>query len=147
MKKQSVQMLMIASMQLLLVGSIMSCKQKADAPSKEITEAAEEASRQVPEQGEMKPIEPADSANQAHIERLYFEALVKIADGGKVYATDSDGKRGPKAFTRFVDYSKFIADNPQYPKNHFSYDAGGQPFNIDIKPSPNAPQTVSDQVK
>ena len=73
---------MIASMQLLLVGSIMSCKQKADAPSKEITEAAEEASRQVPEQGEMKPIEPADSANQAHIERLYFEALVKIADGG-----------------------------------------------------------------
>ena len=130
-------MLMIASMQLLLVGSIMSCKQKADAPSKEITEAAEEASRQVPEQGEMKPIEPADSANQAHIERLYFEALAKIADGGKVYATDAEGQRIPKAFTNFDDYIQFITDNPQYPKNHFSYDSGGKPCYINANPLPN----------
>ena len=55
MKKQYAQMLKIASMLLLLVGSIMSCKQKGDAPPKEIVEAAEEASRQVPEQGPTPP--------------------------------------------------------------------------------------------
>ena len=146
MKKQYVQTLIIAILLLSLVGAIMRCRQRADAPPKEIIEAAEEASRQVPEQGpapEMKRIEPADSAEtvdsatQAHMDRQYFEALKKIADGGKVYATDADGKRYPKAFTRFDDYSKFIADNPQYPKNYYSYDSGGKPFNINLKTSPN----------
>ena len=146
MKKQNVQMLIIAILLLMLAGSIMRCQQKADAPPKEIIEAAEEASRQVPEQGpapEMKRIEPADSAEtadsamQANMARQYFDALKKIADGGKVYATDADGKRIPKAFTRFDDYRQFIANNPQIPKNHYSYDAGGKPVNINIKPSPN----------
>ena len=141
MKKQNAQILVIALLLLLLVGSIMRCQQRADAPPKEIIEAAEEASLQVPEQGpapEMKRIEPADSAEtvdsamQAHMERQCFEALTKIADGGKIYATDADGKRIPKAFTRFDDYRQFIANNPQYPKNHYSYDAGGKPLNIDF---------------
>ena len=103
-------MLLIAILLLSLVGSFMRCQQKSDAPPKEIIEAAEEASRQVPEQGpapEMKRIEPADSAEtvdsatQAHMDRQYFEALTRIADGGKVYATDADGKRISKAFTRY----------------------------------------------
>ena len=138
MKKQYSQMLMSASMLLLLVGSIMGCKQRADVPPKEIIEAAEQGSAP-----EMKRIEPADSAEtvdsamQAHMERQYFEALTKMADGGKVYATDADGKRIPKAFTRFEYYRQFIADNPQYPKNHYSYDSGGKSFNIDFKTSPN----------
>jgi hypothetical protein len=102
--------------------------------------------QQVPEQApapEMKRIEPADSAEtadsamQARMDRQYFEALKKIADGGKVYATDADGKRIPKAFTRFDDYRQFIANNPQYPKNHYSYDSGGTSFNVDFKTSPN----------
>lgn len=141
MKKKNVQMLMNALLLLTLVGSIMRCQQRADVPPKEIIEAAEEASRQVPEQGpapEMKRIEPADSAEtvdsatQAHMERQYFEALKKIADGGKVYATDADGKRIPKAFTRFDEYEKFIANNPQFPKNHYSYDSKGKSFNVDF---------------
>ena len=150
MKKQYAQMLMIASMLLLLVGSIMRCQQRADAPPKEINEAAEEASRQVSEQGsasEMKHIEPAetaDSAMQAHMEHQCFEALTKMADGGKVYATDVDGKRSPKAFTRFDDYRQFIANNPQYPKNHYSYDVKGESFNIDFNgwQIQNKPQTT-----
>ena len=146
MKKQYVQILLIALLLLTLVGSFMRCQQKSDAPPKEIIEAAEEASRQVPEQGpapEMKRIEPADSAEtvdsatQAHMERQYFEALKKIADGGKVYATDADGKRIPKAFTRFDEYEKFIANNPQYPKNHYSYNSGGKSFNVSFNTSPN----------
>ena len=144
MKKQNVQMLIIALLLLTLVGSFMRCQQKSDAPPKEIIEAAEEASRQVPEQGpapEMKRIEPADStetvdsATRAADE--YFEALKKIADGGKVYATDADGKRIPKAFTRFDEYEKFIANNPQYPKNHYSYNSGGKSFNVSFNTSPN----------
>ena len=146
MKKQYVQMLLIAILLLSLVGSFMRCQMRADAPPKEIIEAAEEASRQVPEQGpapEMKRIEPADSAEtvdsatQAHMDRQYFEALTKIADGGKVYATDVDGKRISKAFTRYDDYKQFIAANPQYPKNYYSYDSGGTSFNINLKTSPN----------
>ena len=146
-------MLIIALLLLTLVGSFMRCQQKSDAPPKEIIEAAEEASRQVPEQGpapEMKRIEPADStetvdsATQAHMERQYFEALKKIADGGKVYATDADGKRIPKAFTRFDDYRQFIVNNPQYPKNHYSYDVKGESFNIDFNgwQIQNKPQTA-----
>ena len=153
MKKQYAQMLMIASMLLLLVGSFMRCQQRADAPPKEIIEATEDTSRQVTEQGpapEMKLIEPADSAEtadsamQAHMERQCFEALTKMADGGKVYATDTDGKRIPKAFTRFDDYRQFIANNPQYPKNHYSYDVKGESFNIDFNgwKIQNKPQTA-----
>ena len=136
MKKQKVQMLITAIVLLMLVGSIMRCQlREADAPQKENVEAAEETSRQVPEQGpapEMKPAEPADSI-LTMIERRYFEALTKIADGGKVYATDADGKRSPKAFTRFEDYRQFIADNPQYPKNYYSYDADGNSTNVNFK--------------
>ena len=104
---------MIASMLLLLVGSIMRCQQRPDAPPKEVIEATEDTSRQVTGQDpapEIKRIEPADSAEtpdsamQAHMERQCFETLTKMADGGKVYATDADGKRIPKAFTRFDDY-------------------------------------------
>ena len=138
------------------VGSILKCSMDNDAPPAEIIEAAEEASRQVPEQGpapEMKRIEPADStedsAMQADMERQYFEALVKIADGGKAYALDADGKRSAKAFKTFEEYEKFIADNPQYPRNRYAYDADGKPFNVDFIPSPdgdgwqirNKPQT------
>ena len=146
MKKQYAQIIILAILLLSLVGSIMRCQQRADEPPKEIIEAAEEASRQVPEQGpapEMKRIESADSvetvdsALQVQTARRYFEALMKVADGGKVYATDADGQRIPKAFTNFDDYIQFIADNPQYPKNHFSYDSGGKPCYINANPLPN----------
>lgn len=132
---------MIASMLLLLVGSIMRCQQRPDASPKEVIEATEDTSRQVTGQDpapEIKRIEPADSAEtpdsamQAHMERQCFETLTKMADGGKVYATDADGKRIPKAFTRFDDYRQFIVNNPQYPKNHYSYDVKGESFNIDF---------------
>jgi hypothetical protein len=146
MKKQYAQIIILAILLLSLVGSIMRCQQRGDAPSKENIESAEEASRQVPEQGpapEMKRIESADSvetvdsALQVQTARRYFEALMKMADGGKVYATDADGQRIPKAFTNFDDYIQFITDNPQYPKNHFSYDSGGKPCYINANPLPN----------
>ena len=137
MKKQYTQLIITSCSIVIAIVSIIRCQQReAAAPPAEMIEAAEEASRQVIEQGpapEMKAVaeltaeEPMDSAMQAHMERQYFEALVKIADG----------KRSAKAFTRFKDYEKFIADNPQYPRNRYSYDSDGKPFNIDFKTSPN----------
>ena len=141
MKKLSAQTVIIILSILMLVGAIMRCRQRTDEPPREIIEAAEEASRQVPEQGpapEMKRIEPADSAETAdpvltaQMERQYFEALTKMADGGKVYALDADGKRSPKAFTRFDDYEQFVAENTQYVRRRYSYDADGKPFEIEV---------------
>ena len=142
MKKQSVQVVIIIFSLVMLAGSIKKCQDReAAAPPAEIIEAAEEASRQVPEQGpapEMKRIEPADSAETAdpvltaQMERQYFEALTKMADGGKVYALDADGKRSPKAFTRFDDYEQFVAENTQYVRRRYSYDADGKPFEIEV---------------
>ena len=122
MKKQYTQLIITFCSIVIAIVSIIRCQQReAAAPPAEMIEAAEDASRQVIEQG------PAPE----------IEALVKIADGGKVYAVDADGKRSAKAFTRFKDYEKFIADNPQYPRNRYSYDSDGKPFNIDFKTSPN----------
>ena len=126
MKKQYAQIIILAILLLSLVGSIMRCQQRGDATSKENIESAD--SIEIADS-----TETADSAMQVQTARRYFEALMKMADGGKVYATDADGQRIPKAFTSFDDYIQFIADNPQYPKNHFSYDADGKPINIDIK--------------
>ena len=141
MKKLSAQTVIIILSILMLVGAIMRCRQRTDEPPREIIEAAEEANRQVPEQGpapqmkataEMTTEEPMDSAQQAYFERQYFEALTKMADGGKVYALDADGKRSPKAFTRFDDYEQFVAENTQYVRRRYSYDADGKPFEIEV---------------
>ena len=141
MKKLSVQTVVLIVTILMLVGAVMRCQQRPDEPPKEMTEAAEEANRQVTEQGpapqmkaraEMIAEEPMDSAQQAYFERQYFEALTKMADGGKVYALDADGKRSPKAFTRFDDYELFVAENTQYVRRRYSYDADGKPFEIEV---------------
>ena len=133
MKKQYLQLIITFCSIVVAIASIIRCQEKeAAAPPAEIIEAAEEANRQVIEQGpvpqmkttaEMMAEEPMDSAQQAYFERQYFEALVKIAS--------------QKAFTHFDDYLKFIADNPQFPRSHYSYDAGGKPFNIAFKTSPD----------
>ena len=130
MKKQYAQIIILAILLLSLVGSIMRCQQRGDAPSKETIEA--------PDSIEIADsTETVDSALQVQTARRYFEALMKMADGGKVYATDADGQRIPKAFTRFDEYEKFIANNPQYPKNHYSYNSGGKSFNVSFNTSPN----------
>ena len=131
MKKQYAQMLLIAAMLLMLVGSTMRCQQrKAETPSAEAIETEQAAAPEKKATAEITSEEPMDSAQKAYFNRQYFEALTKMADGGKVYATDADGKRSPKAFTQYDDYEQFIADNPQYPRNHYSYDADGKPFDI-----------------
>jgi hypothetical protein len=135
MKKIYLSLITVAAMTLAACGGNKSNSQ---------AEAAEEAQAPAMEAtAEMTAEETADSAETAdpvltaEMERRYFEALVKIADGGKAYALDADGKRSAKAFNIFDEYEKFITDNPQYIRNRYSYDADGKPFNVDFKPSPN----------
>ena len=86
MKKQYAQIIILAILLLSLVGSIMRCQQRGDAPSKETIEA--------PDSIEIADsTETVDSALQVQTARRYFEALTKMADGGKVYATDAEGQR------------------------------------------------------
>ena len=131
MKKQYLHLICAVCMVVVAYGGIKKCQEReaaeAQAPVKEAPAPAMEAT------AEMTAEEPMDSAQQAYFDRGYFEALVKIADGGKVYALDSDGKRSPKTFKTFDEYKKFITDNPQYPKNSYSYDADGKPINVDFK--------------
>ena len=135
MKKIYLSLIAVAAMTLAACGGNKSNSQ---------AEAAEEAQAPAMEAtAEMTAEETADSAEtadpvlKAQMERHQFEALVKIADGGKVYATDADGNRSAKAFKTFDEYEKFITANPQYPRNYYSYDADGKPFNINFKMSPN----------
>lgn len=124
MKKIYLSLIAVAAMTLAACGGNKSNSQ---------AEAAEEAQApQMKATAEMTAEEPMDSAQQAYFERQYFEALTKMADGGKVYALDADGKRSPKAFTRFDDYEQFVAENTQYVRRRYSYDADGKPFEIEV---------------
>ena len=69
----------------------------------------------------------------AYFERTYFEALAKNADEGKLYAIDAEGKRSPQAFKNYDDFSKFISENPQYLRSHYSYDVEGRSTNVNCK--------------
>ena len=144
MKKQYLQLICAVCMAVVAYGGIKKCQEREVAAKLEEPAAQQaEAAAQEAEEGpapEMKHIEPAETADTvltAEMERRYFEALVKIADGGKAYAIDADGKRSAKAFKTFNEYEKFITSNTQYIRNRYSYDADGKPFNIDFKPSPN----------
>ena len=135
MKKEYLELICAVCMAGVAYGGIRKCQEREDA-AQQAEAAAQEAETAAPAMeatAEMTAEEPMDSAQQAYFDRGYFEALVKIADGGKVYALDTDGKRSAKAFKTFDEYKKFITANPRYPKNNFSYDADGKPINVDIK--------------
>ena len=106
----------------------------AVAPESETTAQKTEAPAPAMEStAEITAEEPVDSAQQAYFDRVYFDALSKMADDGKVYALDTKGKRSPKAFKTFDEYEKFITDNPQFHKNSYSYDKDGKDYNVDFK--------------
>ena len=139
MKKQYLQLICAVCMAVVAYGGIRKCQEREATAQQEETTAqqTETAAPAMEATAEMTAEEPMDSAQQAYFDRGYFEALVKIADGGKAYAIDADGKRSPKAFKTFDEYEKFITANPQYIRNRYSYDADGRPTIIDFKPSPN----------
>ena len=128
MKKIYLSLIAVAAMMLAACGG-----NKSNSQADEAQAPAMEATAEIITEEAADSTEAIDAAEKAEMERHYFEALVMIADGGKVYAVDADDKRSAKAFKTFDEYEKFIAGNPQYLRNRYSYDADGKPINVDFK--------------
>ena len=134
MKKKYLELIIALCMMVVAIGGIRKCQERADA------EATAEASTEDAVSHTKQATEAcADSTENtemdAHFERMYFDALAKSADDGKLYAIDTEGKRSPKAFKNYDDFSIFINDNPQYLRGHFSYDVQGRGFDVNCKPT------------
>lgn len=142
MKKTYLELIIALCMVVIAIGGIKKCQERADAEAAAEVSAeapAEASAEAVASQTEQATEAVADSTGnaemEAYFERIYFDALTKNADGGKLYAIDAEGKRSPQAFKNYDDFSKFISGNPQYLRSHFSYDVQGRGFNVEAKPT------------
>ena len=138
MKKTYLELIIALCMVVIAIGGIKKCQERADAEATAETSAEAKASAETEaSQTEQATEAVADSTGNTEMdalfERTYFDALAKNADEGKIYAIDAEGKRSPQAFKNYDDFSKFINDNPQYLRAHYSYDAHGRSVNMDYK--------------
>lgn len=138
MKKKYLEIIIALCMMVIAIGGISKCQERADAEAEAETSAEAEASAEAGASQTKQATEAvADSTENtemdAYFERIYFDALAKNADEGKLYAVDNEGKRSPQAFKNYDDFSKFISGNPQYLRFHFSYDVQGRNFNANFK--------------
>ena len=132
MKKKYLELIIALCMAVIAIGGFTKCQERTKA------EAAAEAPAEATAPQTEQPTEAvADSTGNAemdaYFERIYFDALAKNADKGLLYAIDAEGQRSPKAFKNYDDFSKFLDANPQYLRNHFSYDVDGRAFNMNAK--------------
>jgi hypothetical protein len=132
MKKKYLELIVALCMVVIAIGGFTKCQERTKA------EAAAEAPAEATAPQTEQPTEAvADSTGNAemdaYFERIYFDALAKNADKGLLYAIDAEGQRSPKAFKNYDDFSKFLDANPQYLRNHFSYDVDGRAFNMNAK--------------
>jgi hypothetical protein len=142
MKKAYLELIIALCMVVVAIGGIKNCQERAEATAETSADAkatveasAETAASQTEQATEAVADSTGDAEMDAYFERIYFDALAKNADEGKLYAIDSEGKRSPQAFKNYDDFSKFINDNPQYLRAHFSYDVKGRGFNVNCKPT------------
>ncbi|MBO4720805.1 MAG: hypothetical protein J5658_13165 [Prevotella sp.] len=132
MKKKYLELIIALCMVVVAIGGIRKCQERADAEA-----SAEAAASQTEQATEAVADSTGNAEMEAYFERIYFDALAKNADEGKLYAIDAEGKRSPQAFKNYDDFSKFISGNPQYLRSHFSYDVQGRSFNVEAKPTSN----------
>ena len=71
-----------------------------------------------------------DDIDKEAVQREYFNAFAKAADGNKIYGINMDGSRGNDTFKDYDEYVKFIKANGQYAKANYSYDYQGKPVNV-----------------
>ena len=135
MKKKYLELIIALCMVVIAIGGIRKCQERAEAEA--TAEAAAETATPQMEQATESVADSTDNTemDDAYNERIYFDALAKNADEGKLYAIDAEGKRSPQAFKNYDDFSKFISGNPQYLRSHFSYDVQGRGFNVEAKPT------------
>ena len=139
MKKKYLELIIALCMVVVAIGGIRKCQERADAEA--TAEASAETAAPQAQQATETVADSTDNTEMdAYFERIYFEALAKNADGGKLYAIDTEGKRSPQAFKNYDDFSKFISENPQYLRAHFSYDVDGRSTNVNCKATPNQNQ-------
>ena len=131
MKKKYLELIIALCMVVVAIGGIRKCQERADAEA-----SAEAAASQTEQATEAVADSTGNAEMEAYFERIYFDALAKNADEGKLYAVDAEGKRSPQAFKNYDDFSKFISENPQYLRSHFSYDVKGRSTNVNCKATP-----------
>ena len=135
MKKKYLELIIALCMVVVAIGGVRKCQERADAEAT-AEASAEAAASQTKQTTEAVADSTENTAEMdAYFERIYFDALTKNADEGKLYAVDTEGNRSPQAFKNYDDFSKFISGNPQYLRSHFSYDVQGRSFNVEAKPT------------
>ena len=72
----------------------------------------------------------ADGIDGEAVQRDYFNAFAKVADGNKIYGINMNGSRGTDAFSDYDEYVKFIKANGIYNKATYAYDYNGKPIEI-----------------
>lgn len=72
----------------------------------------------------------ADGIDGEAIQRDYFNAFAKVADGNKIYGINMNGTRGNDTFSDYDEYVKFIKANGIYNKATYAYDYNGKPIEI-----------------
>lgn len=71
-----------------------------------------------------------DNIDKEGVQREYFNAFAKIADGGNIYGFHMNGNRGTDAFKNYDEYVKFIKENGDYAKAIYGYDYNGKPVKV-----------------
>lgn len=72
----------------------------------------------------------ADDIDKEAVQREYFNAFAKAADGGNIYGFHMNGTRGTDAFKDYDEYVKFIKENGDYAKAIYGYDYNGKPIKV-----------------
>ena len=60
------------------------------------------------------------------VQREYYNAFAKVADGGKMYGFHMNQTRGDDGFKDYDEYVKFIKANGDYAKAIYGYDYNGK---------------------
>ena len=71
-----------------------------------------------------------DDIDGESVQRDYFNAFAKVADGNSIYGFHMDQSRGTDAFKNYDDYVKFIQANGDYNKATYGFDYKGKPVSV-----------------
>ena len=72
----------------------------------------------------------SDESDRIDVQRNYFNAFAKVADGNKIYGFHMDRTRGDDAFKNYDEYIKFINANGDYDKATYGYDYNGKKVTV-----------------
>jgi hypothetical protein len=71
-----------------------------------------------------------DDIDGEAVQREYFNACAKVADGNNVYGYYMNGERGSEGFKDYDSYVKFIKANGEFNKAQYGYDYQGKKVKV-----------------